>query len=345
VVFDDSDRFLAVELGPLCQEHNFLQYEPPSPKRIAEKLSIWTTQEHRDQADHVLLYKAGDPPKDLGALIRQTDAFLKEVKRHLRDPQPRLEHPHWLGGVGAWRAAREYRGVTRDPPELAPTLDIRVRPSGTALMPARGLARSLLFGNPGHRSMQHPYWRLERALKRRLRATAATDRVSVLGAAASMRLLNESYAPLTDADPEQADAVIAFMDLASAQRVEQLIGRLHSLRPNRPAVLVALKTAEVDIGELALANLISSLDTDFLVEAMECFDLRTDRKVELAHGSLADARTAGIRTFARLGVASLLASLRMWTANALIAAGLMRAPSGALTAVLIICRRRPAADS
>lgn len=343
VVFGDSDRFLAVELGPLDQEQHFSQHGAPSPAVIAEKLSVWTTREHRAQARQVLLYKAADPPADLPEVIRSGDRVLDEITARLGPPQPRLEHPHWLGGVGAWRVAREYRGVTDDPAELAPTIDIRVRPAGAVLTPARGAARTLLFGDPGRRALQHPYWRLERAFKRRL-AALSLSRPSVVGAGASMRLLDEADAAASDRAPEDADGVIAFMDMASAERVDHLISRLSSLPAGRPALLAVFRTAQDDLGALALADLVSGLDTDFVVEALETFDLRRDRRVELAHGRLADARSAGALPLARLGLASLVHAARLLAVNLMIAGGVKRPPTSALTAVLVMCRRRvPAA--
>jgi hypothetical protein len=343
VIFGDSDRFLAIELAPLRQEEQFFQYRPPSPAQVAEKLSVWTNQAHREQCRHVILYKAADPPDDLSETLRASDRFLEAVARHLGPPQTRLEHPHWLGGVAGWRVAREYRGVTVDPPELAPTVDIRVRPPGAALTPARGIARELLFGSPGRRWLQHPYWRLERVVRRRQRAMA-TRHVSILGASASNQLLDEASATSGPLEPRFADGAVAYIDLASAEGVEQLIAKLRGLAPDRPAILVVRRTAETDLGPMAIADLASALDTDFIAEALETFDLRLDRRVELTHGRFADMRAASPGEIARLAISSLVEAARLLLVNLLIASGLARAPNGALSAAVITCRRRPAAQ-
>lgn len=336
VIFGDSDRFLAVELAPLRQEQQFFRYQTPSPARVAEALSKWTTREHRDQARHVLMYKAADPPADLAGVVGSSDRFLNEVTCRFGPPQPRLEHPHWLGGVAAWRLAREYRGVAVDPPELASTVDIRVRPAGSVLTPARSVARMLLVGEAGRRSLQHPYWRLEKALKRHLRATVAGS-LCILGSSDSTGMLDEAFAGASD--PAEADGVVAYVDTTSDEGVDQLLAKLRTLGPGRPAILIVRRTAEDDMGPMAVADLLSALDTDFITETVEPLDLRYDRQVELSHGRLADLQAAGIRKLTALGLGSLIMSGTLLVRNALIGGG-MRPPTRAITAALVICRRR-----
>jgi hypothetical protein len=336
-VFGDSDRFLAIELAPLKQEQHFVQFSAPSASQVAEKLSVWTNRQHREQARHVILYKAADPPTDLEALTRSSDAFVEEVFARLGPAKPRLGHPNWLGGVGAWRVSRAYRGADADPPELADTPDIRIRAPGAALAPLRNLARITLFGDPGRRTMQHPYWWLEKAFQHRLKAMGGA-RLVVLGANASTQLLPVADSPHTP--PEEADSAMVILDLASADRVDILLRRLSGVAPGTPAVLVALRTGEDDIGPLAITELVSRLDTDFLIDSLEPLDLRHDREVERRHARLADAAAVSLPVLGKLMLRSLFKAAGLFRKNAMIRLGMRPRPSGSTTAVLIACRRR-----
>lgn len=343
VVFGDSDRFLAVELGPLAQESAFFQSGKPTAETVGEKLSIWTTQFHRDQARHVITYKAADPPDDLDALVAPSDAFLDTVFSHLQPAQPLLEHPHWLGGVGAWRVAREYRGVFHDPPELAPTRDIRLRAPGATNSALRRLARAAFFGEPGQRRARHPYWRLERRLAQWRTRLPAGEVAAVGGASAIAFLTGPMSGPEMRLD--KAAAALALLDLASSDRVRQLVDEARGVGPDRPLLLTVLKTGEDDISPMAFAELASLLDQDFRLEAVEFFDLRRDRRAETAHGALADARNLSPLVLARLAARSGAHALKLAVADRLTAMGLLPPPRGALSAALILCRRRTAPPS
>ena len=94
-----------------------------------------------------------------------------------------------------------------------------------------------------------------------------------------------------------------------------------------------------------IADLASALDTEFIADALETFDLRLDRRVELTHGRFADMRAASPGELVVLALSSLAEAARLLLCNLLIGVGLMRAPSRALTAAFITCRRMPAGDT
>jgi hypothetical protein len=105
-VITDSDEFLVVEMQPRDHEAASLRPGHLEPRALAETLSEWTTQHHRQNVRHSILFHAGDVPETLGTTIAAADRFIAEVERLMRrKPQPHRGHPYWLGALAAHHGA------------------------------------------------------------------------------------------------------------------------------------------------------------------------------------------------------------------------------------------------
>ncbi|MGH2404946.1 MAG: class I SAM-dependent methyltransferase, partial [bacterium] len=105
-VITDSDEFLVVEMQSRDHEAAFLRPGPLRPRALARTLSEWTTQHHRQNVRHPIVFHAGDVPETLDATIAAADRFIAEVERLMRRrPQPHRGHPYWLGALAAHHEA------------------------------------------------------------------------------------------------------------------------------------------------------------------------------------------------------------------------------------------------
>jgi hypothetical protein len=106
VALADSDDYLVVEMQPHGHEARHLRWGPINPTFLAQTLSEWTTENHRQNIQHTLVYHAMDISDSIAGTIVEADAFLAKVDGKLTTrPQPHRGHPYWLGAVAAHRAA------------------------------------------------------------------------------------------------------------------------------------------------------------------------------------------------------------------------------------------------
>jgi len=155
VALQDSDDYLVVEMQPRDHETRHLRWGPIDPKFLAESLVEWTTQGHRANIRHTLVYHASNVPDAITETAVEADVFLAKVAERLtRAPQPHRDHPYWLGAIAAHRAAT---GQKLSPQEWAFVL-------GGSDDPRRALSRMLwharrvLYGNVPSVRPWHPRW-------------------------------------------------------------------------------------------------------------------------------------------------------------------------------------------
>lgn len=99
----DSDEYLVVEMQPRLHEAQFLRSGPLRPRALARSLNDWTTQAHRENVRHRIVFHAGDLPQQLDSAQEKSDAFLEQVEQHLkRKPLPYRGHPYWRGAMAAY---------------------------------------------------------------------------------------------------------------------------------------------------------------------------------------------------------------------------------------------------
>ena len=101
VAMEDSDEFFALELQTRESERDFLRIGRASVAGIAESLSRWTTEDHRENAlRHTLTFHAEELPSNHATEIEVADRYIREISRHLSpDPQPIRHHPYWVGSL------------------------------------------------------------------------------------------------------------------------------------------------------------------------------------------------------------------------------------------------------
>jgi len=155
----DSDEYLVIEMQPRDHESSFLRVGPLKAKALAGTLSEWTTARHRENANHSVLFHAGDiAPERVAAIEGTIETFLGRVRQSIRrTPKPHRNHPYWRGAIAAHREAtgqkltgEEWRRVMGIPD-----------PSGTDHWFNRWVIdriRFALFGRPPHVRVWHPRW-------------------------------------------------------------------------------------------------------------------------------------------------------------------------------------------
>jgi hypothetical protein len=99
-VITDSDEYLVVEMQSHDHEVGFLRPGRLRPRALARTLSEWTTQHHRQNVRHSIIFHAGDLPKTLDAMIAAADRFIAAAERSMRrKPKPYRDHPYWRGAL------------------------------------------------------------------------------------------------------------------------------------------------------------------------------------------------------------------------------------------------------
>ncbi|HEX4505176.1 MAG TPA: class I SAM-dependent methyltransferase, partial [Alphaproteobacteria bacterium] len=158
-IVPDSDEYLVVEMQPRDHEAGFLRVGPIEPRQLAGTLSGWTTARHRENANHSVLFHAGEvSPERTAAMEKSIAAFLGDVRTSIgRIPKPHRNHPYWRGAMAAHREATG-RKLTRD--EWRRVMGIP-DPTGTDQWLNRWVIdriRFAVFGRPPHVRVWHPRW-------------------------------------------------------------------------------------------------------------------------------------------------------------------------------------------
>ena len=213
----DSDDYLVVEMQPRDHEHRWLRWGPLEEKHLADSLSEWTTQQHRENVATTLVFHAEAVPAEIGAVRAQADAMIERIDRLMAPvPQPYRHHHYWIGSIAAHRAARsqalsnaDWRFLLGEPPDRGGGL--------TALL---WRMRFAAFGSPPQVTAWHPRWpdyRLPLEYLQKLtptngRVLVVADRPAVFGrwlatvskdvfsleAARLLELTHREYTPLID---------------------------------------------------------------------------------------------------------------------------------------------------
>src|SRR5262249_28191423 len=154
-VLHDSDDIFMLELAPLDQENHLMcAGRQLTVKELAGTLAQWTTREHRELAQHTLLFHAGDLPSSLQEAVSEADRFVDQLQRFLAAPKSHRFHPYWSSGLDAWRESRRSQHQPDDAPEIASEPGVlRGKESGFLRLVARG--RKLVLGSPPNVSPLH----------------------------------------------------------------------------------------------------------------------------------------------------------------------------------------------
>lgn len=151
----DSDEFLVIEMQPRQHESAFLRAGPFEVPTLARSLNEWTTSTHRANAQHTLLFHAGELPDKVAESIAAADAFIAQIARELkRRAQPHRGHPYWHGAMAAFYDAT---GRKLDDEEWRYALGLPENEDWvTSWLLYR--AKYALMGRPPHVLPWHPAW-------------------------------------------------------------------------------------------------------------------------------------------------------------------------------------------
>jgi hypothetical protein len=110
-VITDSDDYLVVEMQPGDHESEYLRLGPAAPATIARSLGAWTTQRHRENAGHYLVFHAADIPPSLADTVRESDEFIEAIDIRLgRMPvHSHRNHRYWIGAIVSHRLSASLK--------------------------------------------------------------------------------------------------------------------------------------------------------------------------------------------------------------------------------------------
>lgn len=115
-VIEDSDDFFMMELSPSDQEKEFLRFGAPDFSDAADKLSFWTTKEHRFFAEHDTIFHASDIPAKIGQYKQLATNLIGQIKARMSPPVMHVDHYYWSMGVKNWWERRKNQIGNADLP-------------------------------------------------------------------------------------------------------------------------------------------------------------------------------------------------------------------------------------
>ena len=266
-VITDSDEFLVVEMQPRDHEAAFLRPGPLRPRALAKTLSEWTTQHHRENVRHSIVFHAGDVPESLGATVAAADRFIADVEgRMRRKPQPHRDHPYWLGALAAHREATGRRLRLADqwlalglPESFLTRFE---HPIGKWLMETIVL---VALGRPPLMRPWHPRWVDHALILDRLRTSVRDPQQRLLMIADRPTPFTVSFAdgdehvvslrttPFLESRPEIYEPLVGSFDLclielteAELAQSDELIDRVVPLMKANAEILVVVYNSRTD---------------------------------------------------------------------------------------------------
>jgi hypothetical protein len=97
----DSDSFVALEVQDSGHEAQYITTHPLPPAEIAERLSYWSTAQHREFVSATFMFRAGNSFCSAADAAALTQPYIDKLSAQLPRPRDHHHHPFWLGSVGA----------------------------------------------------------------------------------------------------------------------------------------------------------------------------------------------------------------------------------------------------
>ncbi len=97
----DSDSFVALEVQDSGHEAQYITTHPLPPAEIAERLSYWSTAQHREFVTATFMFRAGESICSTAEATALTQPYIDKLTAQLPPPREHHHHPFWLGSVGA----------------------------------------------------------------------------------------------------------------------------------------------------------------------------------------------------------------------------------------------------
>jgi hypothetical protein len=156
VAMEDSDEFFFLEMQARESESDFLRIGRPSLGEVAESLSRWTTQHHRENSlNHTLIFHGSDIPKEAEAVQREAERFIRAIHERLDPtPKPYRQHPYWVGTLTNWEKRKALLAGNPGTIEVKAATKLRQERTG-------GIGQMLyrcMFGRPPFVTLFHPDW-------------------------------------------------------------------------------------------------------------------------------------------------------------------------------------------
>ena len=93
-VVTDLDQYLVIEMQPRAHELKFLRPGPLKQNKLAKTMSEWTTQRHRENAHHSVVFHATDISPRVAVTITIADEYVERLAGQMkRKPKPHRDHP------------------------------------------------------------------------------------------------------------------------------------------------------------------------------------------------------------------------------------------------------------
>lgn len=185
-VMTDSDEYLVVEMQKRTHENRFIKLGGVDRAGLATSLAEWTTERHRKNAHHPVVYRASETSVDLPRVVAESREFIEAIEASLPPPQPYRDHPYWIGAIAAHR-----REVWKQRQKTNP-LYVSAEPAPAQTQKYHDFLfrlRDLFFGRPTHVRPWHPRWpdyQMGRRLVERYLNYNAGKRLLVLSSTAAM---------------------------------------------------------------------------------------------------------------------------------------------------------------
>lgn len=94
-ILNDSDTFFMAEAEDRYKEYFFVNHTPPSLIKIADRISAWSNNLHRFNAETVLYFKGKGDTSDVTGACTQFDTMYQMIKELCKKPLGWFNHPFW----------------------------------------------------------------------------------------------------------------------------------------------------------------------------------------------------------------------------------------------------------
>ena len=98
VIIDDSDKLFLLELTPKYKEEEYLRLGIREPEEYCERLSEWTTKNHRDYSKTSVVFHTDIIPSTINQAQEALSKHMNRIYQSLNsNVQSHLNHPYWIG--------------------------------------------------------------------------------------------------------------------------------------------------------------------------------------------------------------------------------------------------------
>lgn len=111
---NDSDNYFCMELHDPSKELELMEFKRKSEAEIANRLSNWTTVEHRIYADQTVIFHTNNLSENDFNQIAKFNKEFQSIKEKMKKPINYKNHKYWISGVQAWRYHMQLKGYSEE---------------------------------------------------------------------------------------------------------------------------------------------------------------------------------------------------------------------------------------